>query len=136
MGLSTNVGFSPPLNTEKGHLEPPFLFYGFVPSANYSLNGTLGLTVNGVTLNYTNCGQYTYNHFALFTNFKEAKPGPSFYGLTKFCELLFAQHLPNPSGRVMPSEFFFFGETTWGGCGCHVQTNYLSDITGFTIGFR
>jgi len=135
LGLSNHDGYYEPRNKYHGTLEPPFLYFGFIPIANATNKKTQGLMVNGNRTSFENCDAIPNSHFALYTNFKEALP--TFDKLHfDFCNLLFGGLLPNPSGRVIPSEFFYFGETNWGGGGCYRQTNQFADITGFTIGFR
>jgi len=135
LGLNNHDGYMPPFNKANGILKPPFLYFGFIPIANANNTKTQGLTVNGNRTSFQNSDANPNSQFTLYTNFKEALPTP-LKNILAFCNLLFNRLLPNPSGRVIPSEFFFYGETVWGGGGCHLQTNQLENITGFTIGFR
>ena len=135
MGLSNHVGYNPPINKLYRALEPPFLYFGFIPIVNASNNNRQGMTINGYRNSFRNCDANPNSQFALWPNFKEAPP-TTYAVPNPFCTILFSRLLPNPSGRVIPPEFFFFGETTWGGCGCYQQTNQIPNITGFNIGFR
>lgn len=94
--------------------------------------------MNGVRVSYTHCDVVTASHFALFPNFKEADPGNAYYPDPVYAGI-FSNVRDNPSGRVMPSDYFMFGEIHFAGCGCYVQTNQMKKDKGvlaLTIGFR
>ena len=57
----------------------------------------------------------------------------------QFCVNIFNSMQVNPSGRVMPAEYFMFLETHWGGCGCYAQTDgraSVGETLDVAIGFR
>jgi len=101
--------------------------------------------VNGNTIAYTNglgrCAVKPNAYIALFPNFAERIPSSYYSGLRyQFCIDLFDSLKANPSGRVMPAEYFMFLETAWGGCGCYAQTDSkkvsVSGTMSAAIGFR
>jgi len=96
--------------------------------------------VNGVDLSYANCDGNPINHFALFANFGEKKPTNAFFEDNwAYCHSLFAPLKSNPSTRLMPTAYFTFMETGWGGCACYTQTDGRASIVGIinaAIGFR
>src|SRR5678816_4478572 len=47
LGLNNHDGYMAPNNKLYGALEPPFLYFGFIPIANATNKKTQGLTVNG-----------------------------------------------------------------------------------------
>jgi len=116
-------------------LGSPFLYFGFLPKVNASNNDVQGLVINGVSVTFKNCDRNPNSHITLFPDFSEAVPstykvpGP-LYGP------IFSNGLLNPSGRVMPPEYFMFAESHWGGCGCYVQTNQVPGVLGVNIGFK
>jgi len=136
--LSSNVGYNTPVNS--AILGLPYLYVGFLPIINASNNNMQGIAANGVDITFQNCDQNPNSYIALFPNFAEINP--SLYGLTDeypFINNFFANAVANPSGRVMPEEFFLFTEFHFGGCGCYSQTDSrLSSkcILGTTVGFR
>ena len=76
----------------------------------------------------------------VFPNFAELQP--TGYLLEEdftFCDQMREALWLNPSSRVMPSEYFMFYETHWGGCGCYTQTDgrqTIGAILNVAIGFR
>jgi hypothetical protein len=133
LGLSNFDGYSGPLN--QNVLGNPFLFLGFIPRTHASNKNVQGIQVNGQRNAFVNCDSNPSSYFALFPNFREVTPsiihlpGP-------VCSNFFANLLPNPSGRTMPGEYFMFGEMSFGGCGCYLQSNRVDDVLGMSIGFR
>jgi len=77
---------------------------------------------------------------ALFPNFAEKNPTTYLKNLSfSLCKNVFRSMKINPSGRVMPPEYFMFLETHWGGCGCYAQTDGRESVAGAlsaAIGFR
>ncbi|ELU02142.1 hypothetical protein CAPTEDRAFT_208857 [Capitella teleta] len=56
---------------------------------------------------------------------------------TATCKKFFTLGTQNPSGRMMPQEFFMFAEMHFGGCGCLTTTNTVeSSVLAISIGFR
>ena len=97
--------------------------------------------VNGRALTFTNCDANPNSYIALFPNFAERNPTTGGVGVRyQFCINLFNALTVNPSRRVMPSEYFMFLETHWGGCGCLAQTDNrgvsVSGTLSAAIGFR
>jgi len=99
------------------------------------------LQVNGRNVEFRNCDAIPNSYMALFPNFAER--APSSYGQQwpafQFCVNLFNALRANPSGRIMPAEYFMFMETHWGGCGCYAQTDRGTSLQGTlaaAIGFR
>lgn len=131
--MSENVGYQAPININI--LGSPFLFFGFLPIVNAANNNVQGLEVNGVRLAFTNCDKNPNSHITLFPDFFESAPSTYKAGGV-IAGKIFSNALPNPSGRVMPSEYFMFAEDHWGGCGCYEQTNQIPGVLGMNIGFQ
>jgi len=81
-----------------------------------------------------------HSHVALFPNFDELTPtssSPTDVTLFRVAASIF---LPNPSGRAMPTSYFTFMESRWGGCGPFLQTDMASMMASgaisVAIGFR
>lgn len=133
LGLSENTGYNAPVNIK--NLGSPFLYFGFIPIVNGSNLDVQGLLMNGVPVTFKNCDRNPNSHITIFPDFSESVPstyrvaGPV-YGP------IFSSVRPNPSGRVMPPEYFMFAESHWGGCGCYVQTNQVPGVLGLSIGFK
>ena len=92
-------------------------------------------------MTFTNCDLNPNSYIALFPNFAERTPASYLSGSRyQFCIDLFDSLKPNPSGRVMPAEYFMFLETALGGCGCYAQTDSkkvsVSGTMSAAIGFR
>jgi len=119
-------------------LGSPYLYYGFLPVANATNNAVQGLVVNGNPLSFSNCDKNPNSFIALFANFRELTP--STYSVeSTFCNSILQSGLANPSGRVMPADYFLFTEAHWGGCGGYTQTDArwkARGILGTAIGFR
>ena len=133
LGLSDSTDYSSPVN--RVIIGEPFLYFGFLPNSYSSTQSVQGLRVNGFRAAYNHCGYVAASHIALFPNFKEIAPVTAYYPdivLTNLLSNLWA----NPSGRVMPGDFFMFAEIHFGGCGCYAQTNQMPNVLGFAIGFR
>jgi len=117
-----------------------YLFFDLRSSSFDCSCGVFCLQVNGRSMVFTNCDSNPNSYMALFPNFAEQTPAS--YGsqtVYSFCVNLFNAMQPNPSGRVMPLEYFMFTETHWGGCGCYAQTNRGNSLSGTlaaSIGFR
>lgn len=96
--------------------------------------------MNGVDVTYTNCDGNPASHFALFANNGEVQPTNFWLDHDfPYCDQLFAPLNSNPSGRVMPPDYFTFMEVHFGGCGCYTQTDGRLSIDGVisgAIGFR
>lgn len=133
VGLSEYVGYRVPVNTNI--LKPPFLYFGFIPIANAANNNLQGLEINGVRAAFTNCDKNPNSHITLFPDFSESSPSAYSAG-GAICGKVFSTTLLNPSGRLMPSEYFMFAESSWGGCGCYEQTNQIAGVLGVNIGFQ
>jgi len=98
--------------------------------------------VNDADWKYINCDGAAHSYMCLFPNFDErtpVAPTPMRNDLVLF-DLTGRGFPDNPSGRVMPNEFFTFWETQWGGCGPYMQTDVdtrrLVGATSVAIGFR
>ena len=89
---------------------------------------------------FANCDSNPNSYIALFPNFAERTPTTTgFTTRYQFCINVFNAMQANPSGRVMPLEYFMFLETHWGGCGCYAQTDGRPSVSGTlvaAIGFR
>ena len=134
--LDQNTNYKDPIN--KDILSGPYLCFGFLPmdKANRK-NVQQGITVNKHPIIYTNCNANPNNYIALFPNYKEVAPSDLYTtGQSSFCRTLFARHQLNPSGRVMPTDFFMFGELHFGGCGCYSHTDRHFGVLSAAIGFR
>jgi len=86
--------------------------------------------VNGVEGSFINCDGSPHSYVALFTNYAER---PAFnhtdvYEVDVCDGQMFVQ---NPSGRLMPAEYFTFVEVRGGGCGFHMQTITVTGAVGF-----
>jgi len=96
------------------------------------------LQVSGVNVSYINCDGSPHSYVALFTNYAE-RPAFSYTGpyAVDVCDTD-TNAAPNPSGRVMPVEYFTFMEWRAGGCGHYMQTFMTTTTTTTTaaIGFR
>ncbi|ELT88519.1 hypothetical protein CAPTEDRAFT_227156 [Capitella teleta] len=58
-------------------------------------------------------------------------------GSSSFCQNIFLRSRNNPSGRMMPVEYFMFTEMHFGGCGCFSNTNTIHEtVIAANIGFR
>ena len=137
VGLSENSGYKNPMNTP--YLGLPFLFFGFLPLVNASIVSAQGLEVNGVRVTFTNRGPNPNSQITLFPDFSESAPWIHSMDGATICGRIFSSVLLNPSGRVMPPEYFMFAETHWGGGGCYEQTNQLygtAGVLGVNIGFQ
>jgi hypothetical protein len=138
LGLNNYDGYAKPQNTDA--LGQPFLYYGFLSASLARQRTVQGLSVNGNSVTFTNCDANPNSYIALYPNFRETAPTTYAYNTQfPFSDTLFARHVPNPSGRVIPDEYFMFLETHWGGCGTFTQTDGRSSargVLGATIGFR
>jgi len=136
VALSEYPGYYGPKNRD--FLGKPFLFFGFLSVANGSKVGIQGLEVNGVRAIYNNTDGNPNSQITLFPNFFEYAPSAYNVSGKLLCDKIFLNTLPNPSGRVMPPEYFMFAETWWGGGGCYRQTNQFSEkgLLGVNIGFQ
>jgi len=83
-------------------------------------------------MTFTNCDENPNSYMALFPNFDELSPLADPFHASAFCVSIFNSMQMNPSGTVMPVEYFMFLETHWGGCGCYADT----DGRNVAIGFR
>lgn len=133
LAISNSIAYSSPVNNVI--IGDPFLYFGFLPNSYSTTKQVQGLQVNGFRAAYNHCNDVAASHIALFPNFKEIAPGTSYYPDLVYTYLMSNLRL-NPSGRVMPNDFFMFAEIHFGGCGCYVQTNQMPNVLGFAIGFR
>lgn len=133
LGISNFDGYKGPVHLNT--LGKPFLFLGFIPITYASNKNVQGIQVNGHRNDFRNCDLNPNSQITLFPNFKEMVP-INYYWSSPVCDNILRYLLPNPSGRTMPEDYFMFGETQLGGCGCHLQTNRVPDVTGMSIGFR
>jgi len=96
--------------------------------------------VNGQNLTFKNCDTNPNSYKALFPNFAERTPSSYLAESdSKFCDDMLSALALNPSGRVMPGDYFMFAEIHHGGCGCYTQTDgrpSVGDILNVAIGFR
>ena len=137
LGLNQNVGYNTPVNV--GSLGLPYLYFGFLPVANSAVPSVQGLAMNGLDGTFNNQLGIPNSYISLFPNFLEIDPSTSNSSLTlPLCNLIFTSHKRNPSGRVMPGEYFMFAEINFGGDGCYTSTNRMDSIgvLSTTIGFR
>lgn len=122
------------------NLGTPYLYAGFITKVAASNKAVQGITSNGVPYSFTNCDSNANSYIALFPNFKEKAPNTYTYEDYAFCNGILSGVLKNPSGRVMPPEFYMFGEFHFGGCGCYYVTddNLRSrfNVLGIQIGFK
>ena len=85
---------------------------------------------------FMNCDGTPHSYMALFPNFAEDLSSDySQPRVVDVCDVL----LENPSGRVMPAEYFTFMESQWGGCGPILQKKKDGEPAGANIaaiGFR
>lgn len=135
LGINSHNSFSNIAN--EVFIGVPYSFFGFTPDSISAANSILGLQVNSVRATYQHCTSVYASHFALFPNFNERDPGTGFYPDGVF-PTIYSNMRQNPSGRVIPSDFFMFGEIHFGGCGCYIQTNQMRNIgiLSMAIGFR
>lgn len=133
LGLSNFDDYKGPY--ERDFLGKPFLFLGFLPEEEASKKSVQGLLVNGRRNAFKNCNGNPNSLIALFPNFnelppsKKRQPGP-------VCRKIFKYLIRNPSRRVMPVEYFMFGEMSFGGCGCSRQSTSFPEVRGMAIGFK
>ena len=135
--LGLNVGYISPVNV--GSLGLPYLYFGFLPVANSAVPSVQGLTINGLNGTFNNQLGIPNSYISLFPNFLEIDPRTSYSSVTlPLCNLIFTSHKRNPSGRVMPGEYFMSAEINFGGDGCYTSTNRMDNIgvLSTTIGFR
>jgi len=96
--------------------------------------------MNGVEVTFRNCDGTPNAYWSLFTARAERKPTNYKYDNGyAICSALWQCLVSDPYERLMPTAYFAFMETQWGGCGCYSQTDGRSsvgDIVGAAIGFR
>jgi hypothetical protein len=135
VGLDHNTNYKDPIN--KKILSEQYLYFGFLPMDKANRKSVQqGITANNYPITYTNCNGNPNNYIALFPNYKEITPSNYTTGQTAWCRHLFTRHRLNPSGRVMPTDYFMFGELHFGGCGCYTHTNRHQGLLSAAIGFR
>ena len=136
IGLNNNSNFPDPVN--KAVIPGPYLFFGFLPRNIANQKGSVqGMNVSNVANTFTNCDGNPNSHIALFPNFKEITPSAYLSGVSwPFCDAIFSGHQLNPSRRVMPDEYFMFGELHFGGCGCFSYPDRHPGVLSTAIGFR
>lgn len=120
-----------------GIVVPPFINFGIRPQANTaaSNNNIQGLQVNGQQTTFSDCGGDLGVQFLIYTINKGDISKLNEVHMRE-CDLLFANMLLDPADSVIPDDSFFIGETSWGECGCYIQNDKTSNITGLNIGFR
>jgi len=86
--------------------------------------------VNDVNITFINCDGAPHSYSALFPNYAERPPfnytGPKVFDICGPQTIFSA----NPSGRVMPAEYYTFVERR-GGCGIYAQTATDTGAVGF-----
>jgi hypothetical protein len=117
-----------------------YLYIGFIPVSRANVKSVQGLSVNGVDVTFTNCDTNPNSYIALFPNNRETAPTTHTYSVlyTMFQQMVSALR-SNPSGRVMPDDFFTFMEMHQGGCGLYTQTDGRTSVGGVisvAVGFR
>jgi len=137
IGLSTNTGYSTPVNSYSASLGT-YLYFAFLNISSSNNHNTQGLQVNGNQVTFSNCDTNPNSYFALFPNFRELTPATvqSVWPLPQTFVNDFAR---NPSTRLIPPEYYMFLESLFGGCGWYTQTDSRTDsycLLGATIGFR
>jgi len=140
LGLNQNVNYADTQNADI--LDNPFLYFGFLPTLIANDDTTQGLQANDRDLTFANCDSNPNSYFALFSNFKET--APSNYSIEAdypAMNQMLDDALPNPSTRMMPSDYFYFMESHFGGCGWYTQTDSRLRssercILAAAIGFR
>jgi len=138
LGLNDYSGYQAPVNVNI--LGSPYLYFGFIPVAQAASRTIQGVWANGREYTFLNGDSNANSHFSLFANYKETQPTTYSFS-TEW--ILLNQVLDsaqiNPSKREMPVEYFYFGETHFGGGGWYSQTDARLDkkcISSFAIGFR
>ena len=131
VGLSQYTDYQAPRN-ELG----PYLYFGFIPESLADNHGIQGVNINGENLQFSNCDANGNSYIALFPNFDE-EPFIAATTTYSFAQNLFLKSVRNPSGRLMPTDFFMFAEIHFGGCGAFSNTdNVHNSVVATTIGFR
>lgn len=133
LSMNDYTGYNAPVNTAT--IGQPYLYFGFLPIANASNNNLQGLEVNGRRITFSNCDRNPNSQMTLFANFREVRPSNS-YIPGSVCDQIFSNLKANPSDRVMPTDYFTFAETYWGGCGCYTDTKHIPGVISLSIGFR
>ena len=133
--LSASNEYYSAINGKPNYVGQPYVFFGFLPISTVRNNSLQGLQVNGFNNTFTtDPAKNSHSQFIVYPNFLENTP--STYDVPNaFCDKIFSNLLPNPSGRVMPPQIYMFGETHWGGA-CFKQTNMIPGVLSFAIGFR
>lgn len=135
VGLSENAGYNNPVN--QNILGNPYLYFGFLPIKDASNRNVQGMQVNGASVTFTNCDSNPNSHITLFPNFSGTTPSGYLVGSNwPFCNSIFSNSVILPTRLRLPDYFFVFAEFHWGGCGCYLQSNRISNVIGITIGFR
>ena len=113
-----------------------YLYFGFLPLSVADAKTKQGLTINGQDNTVDNCGGNGSSYLVLSPNFEERALNHT--GSTRpFCQNIFTKGTRNPSGRLMPQDFFMFAEMGFGGCGCLTTTNNVEpSVVSVAIGFR
>jgi len=92
-----------------------------------------------VNITFINCGGTPNSYSALFPNNAERSPYSGYSGPLEYnvCGPGPSVLLANPSGRVMPVDYYTFLESQFGGCGPCVQTDgMVPGCISAAIGFR
>lgn len=133
LGLNEHSDHAAPVNLKLGL---PYLYVSFLPaSIASSMPATNGFNVNGFRNAFKPCDRNPSSQITLFPNFKEAEFS-RYHVSAATCNNLISRLAQNPSGRVMPQDYFMFAEMHFGGCGCYDDTRRLPAVMGYSIGFR
>ncbi|ELT90284.1 hypothetical protein CAPTEDRAFT_205066 [Capitella teleta] len=98
---------------------------------------TQGVCVNGEDVTFKSLNRDGNSYFVLSPNFGETKVSETkaSYGI---CGKFFTLSFVNPSGRMMPVDYFMSAEIHFGGGGCFsvISQNTTGDTVAINIGFR
>ncbi|XP_013419820.1 uncharacterized protein LOC106180388 [Lingula anatina] len=134
VSINSNDGYQGPNNKALG----PYMFLGFLPTnvAADPSKAAQGFRSNGRDVTFTNCDRNPNSYFATFPNHDEKNPvphNPHFYQLHRNWRQSARQP---PSGRTMPTNYFFFTEIHFGGCGVYTSSDKWTDARGIAIGTK
>ena len=130
------VGYNTPVNAK--NLGEVYLYLGLLNQEKARIKTVQGLTANGRAINFRNCDGNPNSYFTVFPNFAEKETSDygrkRFTGIGKVGYQLLRARTNNPSGRLMPPDYFTMGEYHFGGCGGYGITD--SRVLGVNLGFR
>ena len=138
-GLNTNSPYADPVNYAA--MGQPFMSFGFHPPNIPAVNNIQGVQCNGVNITFNNCSSVSNSYVALFADFKESPEVTNSATNVDFVNQILTNLTSNPSGRVMPAEYFTFAEFQFGQgtCAHYTTTGRLRSTIGVlsvAIGIR